>query len=196
MVVNTQDSRTGDTSAQLENLLATAGAKNRASIEKHLLACDSEPDPNHAQLWRRLAGHLSELAPLPIQSSPHAIHFFIPDGRYRMQVFALEDRRDGVLQLYLPDVLADALQQKILVKIGENYSSPRHKLEPLTLQAMEASNTTDPPAHVKNLIGWNRKALKITLPTSASDSPQVQATEALCALAAQKWADKAKVDAI
>jgi len=187
MVVNTPDSRTRDTSAQLENLLATAGAKNRASIEKHLLACEAEADPNHAQLWRRVAGHLSELAPLPIQSSPHAILFFIPDGRYRMQVFALEDRRDGVLQLYLPDVLADALQQKILVKVGENYSSPKHKLEPLALQALDASNTTDPPAHVKNLIGWNRKALKITLPASTADSPQVHTALALCTLAARQW---------
>lgn len=192
MVINTpQVSPTRDTSAQLENLLATAGAKNRATIEKHLLACDAEGDPNHAQLWRRLAGHLADLAPLPIQSSPHAILFFIPDGRYRMQVFALEDRRDGVLQLYLPDVLADALRQKIILKTGENYTPPQHKLEPLALQAMDASNTQDPPVHVKNLIGWNRKALKITLNASDSDTPQVKAAEALCTLAAQKWAAKA-----
>jgi len=191
VVITPRESRPQDTSAQLDILLANAGAKNRASIEKHLLACDAEGDPNHAQLWRRLAAFLSELAPLPIQSSPNAILFFIPDGRYRMQVFSLEDRRDGVLQLFLPDVLADALRKKVLFKAGENYTHPLHKLQPLQLQPMEASNTQDPPTHVKNLIGWNRKALKITLNTSDSDSPQVNAAESLCALAAQKWAVKA-----
>ncbi|MCC7350307.1 MAG: hypothetical protein IT446_07030 [Phycisphaerales bacterium] len=185
-----------ETHPQLELLLASAGAKNRASIEKHLAACDAEEDPNHARLWRRLASFLFELAPLPIQYSPNAILFFIPDGRYRMQVFSLEDRRDGVLQLYLPDVLADALRKKILLKTGEHYAHPQHKLQHLQLLSLDASNTTDPATHVKNLIGWNRKALKITLQTSESDGPQVITAEALCALASEKWADKPKATAV
>ena len=28
------------------------------------------------------------------------VRFFVPDGQYRMQVFAMEDLRDGVITIY------------------------------------------------------------------------------------------------
>jgi hypothetical protein len=41
------------------------------------------------------------------------------------------------------------------------------------------------------MLGWNRKAIRLTLPTRAS--PQhIAAAESLCALAADRWANKAK----
>jgi hypothetical protein len=60
----------------------------------------------------------------------------------------------------------------------------------LRLEALDASNTPNPAAHVKNMLGWNRKALRVTLLT-VSPPEQVAAAEALCALAAKKWAGKA-----
>jgi hypothetical protein len=38
------------------------------------------------------------------------------------------------------------------------------------------------------MIGWKRKAIKLTLPTSDPDGAQVRVAEALCALAAKQWA--------
>lgn len=172
------------------DLLARSGAKERASIEKHLAACDAENDPAHGKLWRRIAGKLGGLSPLNVQTAgQHAVMFFIPDGKYRMQVFALEDQRDGLLLVYLPDVLDQAVKAKILTKpnaAGE-YALPGARRQTLTVLAMDAQNTPEPPAHVKHMLGWNRKAVRVSLPTTDANSAQVAATEALCALAAKKW---------
>jgi hypothetical protein len=63
------------TPAQTENpnafeaLVARCGAKDRANLEKHLAICDAERTPAHARVWRRIAGKLSSLAPMPIQTA-------------------------------------------------------------------------------------------------------------------------------
>jgi hypothetical protein len=41
---------------------------------------------------------------------------------------------------------------------------------------------------VKNMLGWNRKSLRVTLPIIGSDRARMQAVEALCQLAAKPWA--------
>ena len=164
--------------ADMETFLTGLAGKDRSNIEKHLAACDAEPDPQHGKLWRRLAVMLRKLAPLPVQTvGQHAVQFFIADGKYRMQVFALEDGRDGRLMIYLPDILADA----------EKAGAPLGVLKP---EALDAANTPNPSPHIKHMLGWNRKAVRVTLLTHAS-SQQVNATEKLCALAASQWANKA-----
>ncbi|HWE01553.1 MAG TPA: hypothetical protein VG326_04020 [Tepidisphaeraceae bacterium] len=175
----------------VETFLARAGAKERAKIEKHLALRDSEVGPGYSKLWRRISAVLGGLAPMPAQTMGNlAVLFFIPDGKYRMQVFALEDAGDGKLSIYLPDVMAAALKKKVLLKekapgefsIGGAASSVVH------LELLDASNTTSPHPHVKNLIGWNRKAIRVILPSTDADGPQVGAAEALCELAAKNWA--------
>jgi hypothetical protein len=174
---------------RLEDLLARSGAKDRTSIEKHLAACDAEPDRSHSKLWRRLATRLGALAPLPCRAEGmDTVLFYVPDGKYRMQVFALEDRRDGVIQLYLPNVLAEAVRKKLVSKSGEQYTAGGAKGLPLSVLTMDAANTPDPPQHVKHMIGWNRKALRMTLNTTESNGPAVEAAESLCTLAATQWA--------
>jgi hypothetical protein len=183
--------RETDSVKRFEDLLARAGVKDRANIEKHLAACEAEPNPAHAQLWRRMVGKLGALSPLPPQTQGQGVLlFFVPDGKYRMQVFALEDRRDGNMQIYLPNVMPQALREKVLHKSGDHYSPAEAPTKPIDIMAMDAANTTNPPAHVKNMIGWNRKALMITLNVSEANSPQVNAAESLCALAAKQWAGK------
>jgi hypothetical protein len=103
----------------------------------------------------------------------HAVQFFVADGKYRMQVFALEDGRDGRVVVYLPDVLAAA----------EKAGAPLGVLKP---ESIDSSNTPNPSPHIKHMLGWNRKAVRVTLPTRASPQ-QISATETLCALAADKW---------
>lgn len=180
---------------EYQALLARAGAKDRASIERHVAACDAEPEAAHGALWRRVAARLGMLAPLPVQTlGQHAVLFFIPDGKYRMQVFALEDKRDGQLQIYMPDVTAEATKKKLIGKAvdGERYAIPGAGKQTLEVHAMDAANTPEPPVHVKNMLGWNRKALRITLPTTEQKSAAVSALESIATLAAKAWAAKAK----
>jgi hypothetical protein len=144
--------------ADMETFLTGLAGKDRSNIEKHLAACDAEGDPDHGKLWRRLAVSLRKLAPMPVQTvGQHAVQFFIADGKYRMQVFALEDARDGRLMVYLPDVLA------------------------------AAENTPNPSPHIKHMLGWNRKAVRLAIPIHASNA-HVTAAENLCALASNRWA--------
>jgi hypothetical protein len=105
-----------------------------------------------------------------------------------MQVFALEDRNDGAILLFLPDVMDAAVKAKLVTKSGGQYATAGSTHEPLSIEAMDATNTPDPPQHVKHMIGWKRKAIKLTLPTSDPDGAQVRVAEALCALAAKQWA--------
>jgi hypothetical protein len=176
-------------SKRLDEALARLGARDRANIEKHLAALNSEGDSKHAQLWRRLVGKLCELSPLPMQAiGAQAVIFFAPDGKYRMQVYAVEDNRDGRISVYLPDVTTQAIKEKVLVKSGEGFAVAGAKAHTLAVEALDAGNTPEPPQHVKHMIGWNRKAVRITLPITAPDAPEVAAAEALCSLAAKQWA--------
>ena len=167
-------------------MLARAAAKDRMHIQRHLTNADAEPDPSHAALWRRLATKLTSLAPLPVQTAGHAgVLFFVPDGKYRMQMFALEDQNDGRIAVYVPDVLQDAINKKILKPVEENdeypiVGSPRVTLH---VELLDASNTPEPATHVKNMLGWNRKSLRVTLPAIGADGPRIDAAEALCMLA-------------
>src|SRR5271154_3528215 len=87
-----------------EPVLDRVGVKERTKIEKHLAVCDAEATGAHGQLWRRVVGVLGELAPLSMESAgANTWRFFIADGKYSLQVFALEDPLDGLLRIYLPD---------------------------------------------------------------------------------------------
>jgi hypothetical protein len=177
----------------LDAVLAKTGAKDRTHIQRHLTAADAEPDPAHASLWRKLAELLASLAPLPVQAVGHtAVMFFVPDGKYRMQAFALEDQSDGRIALYLPDILAESVRKKILKKADEplEYAIVGSQRSTLHVEALDAQNTPEPATHVKNMLGWNRKSLRITLPIIGTDRARLQAVDALVNLAAKQWANR------
>ena len=154
-------------------------AKDRTNVEKHLAAVDAEAGPGHGRVWRQLATAMRKLAPHAVQTvGQQIVQFFIADGKYRKQVFALEDARDGRVMVYMPDVLAEA----------EKSGAPLGVLKP---EVLDAANTPNPSPHVKHMLGWNRKAVRITLLTHAS-SQQVSALEKLTALASERWAKSAK----
>jgi hypothetical protein len=174
--------------ARLEEILAKTGARDRVNIEKHLAVCDAEPDLAHASLWRRLMVKLSELAPMAVHTvGLQVVRFFVADGKYRMQVFALEDNNDGVLVVYLPNVLAKAVSEKLLVKSGSQFSPASAPRQVLALEQMDVNNPSDPPEFVKHMMGWNRKAVKLTLQANDPLGPQVSLIESLCELAARQW---------
>lgn len=162
----------------LDALLAKAGQRDRANVEKHLAAVD----PAHATLWRRLMRSLATLAPLAIQTvGQAAVQFFIADGKYRMQVFALEDASDGHLILYTPDVYDEARKLKLIPAEGDEHA--------VFIEQLTGANTPNPSPHFKNMLGWNRKALRIVLPINATDE-QIETAEHIAGLAARSWAGK------
>ena len=204
-----------DPTAAFETFFAGVGAKDKLSIEKHLAAIDAEADPGHGRAWRRLAVGLRRLAPMAVQTvGQQVVQFFVPDGKYRMQVFTLEDKRDGALFVYLPNVVDQAIREKVLGKPAGKVAKAAGKGvtgfddeddstqpveypilaagrtgETLRVEAMDHSNTPDPPAHVRHMLGWNRRAMRVTLPTVGADA-RVDAVEALSEIAARAWADK------
>jgi hypothetical protein len=118
--------------------------------------------------------------------------FFVPDGKYRMQAFALEDQSDGRIAVYIPDILADAIKKKILKKAAEpsEYTVVASLRASLHIEALDAQNTPEPPTHVKNMLGWNRKSLRVTLPIIGTDRARLKALEELVRLAAKPWAER------
>ncbi|HVT90002.1 MAG TPA: hypothetical protein VHD56_14200 [Tepidisphaeraceae bacterium] len=176
-----------DTVAALADLMARSGVKDRANVEKHLAICDAEPNSNHGKLWREIAGKLASLAPLPFKMGGNAMLFYIADGKYRMQVFAIEDRYEGQIMVYLPDVLAAAIRKKVISKSGDKYTAGGASGPAMLIDALDAANTPDPAAHLKHMIGWNRKAVRVTFNTTDAQTQQIAAVAGMCDLAATQW---------
>jgi hypothetical protein len=171
-----------------EEFLAKLSPKDRANAEKRVAVLEGEPDPRRAPLWQRLVCTMMTLAPTAKFVGKQTVQFFIPDGKYRMQVFAMEDLQDGLFTLYMPNVLEEAMAAGLIAPApGEPHM---HMIpvsrEPLRIEPLDKS-TQNPAAHYKDMLGWNRKALRITLPPTPSDS-QVQTAQLVCALAATHFA--------
>ena len=64
-------------------------------------------------------------------------------------------------------------------------------IEKKAASAMRNRKTPGPEFFYKDMTGWNRKAICVTLPAMASEA-QVRAVENLCALAATEWATAAE----
>src|SRR5688500_2682002 len=157
--------------------------RDRANAEKRVAALEAEGSPERARLWRRLACGLMTLAPHAAKFvGKQTVQFYVADGKYRKQVFAMEDLQDGTFTLYSPDVLAEAIKLGILTpaRPGEVLAAGpgaapaggalygvRATNEPLRIESLDG-DSLNPGAHFKDLTGWNRKALRIALPPSSS----------------------------
>lgn len=164
-------------------------ARDRANAEKRVAVLEAEGSPERARLWRRLACSLMTLAPHAAKLvGKQTVQFYVADGKYRMQVFALEDLQDGNFTVYCPDVLGEAVDAGVLARParGEaNVYEVAGSDQTLRVEQLD-KDSINPKAHYKDLTGWNRKALQITLPPSPS-AAQVEATEMVCAMAAQHF---------
>jgi hypothetical protein len=175
-------------------LLLRLGARDRAAVEKHLAVCESEPTHDHANLWKRVACLLCNLAPKAAQAAgQRAVQFFAADGKYRRQVFAMEGLRDGVLAVYMVDVLEGARRDGLLrAPIGQDGQGVVHLGGPgqpgvkLSMEILTSANTAAAPDYYRHMVGWNRRVLKVTLPTASSSVAQIEALEALCAIAGKE----------
>ena len=173
--------------------LAKLPIKDRASAERRVLALEAASDQDRAHLWRRLACSLMTLAPFAAKLvGKQTLQVYVADGKYRMQVFALEDLQDGNFTVYCPDILDEAAQLGLLA-LDPLAPPDQYRIQPcngkLTIQRLDGKSL-NPAPHYKDLTGWNRTALRVTLPPSPSPT-QVEAVELLCALAAQHFAQTA-----
>jgi hypothetical protein len=180
-----------DEPVTLEVVLTRMGQRDKLNVEKHLAFCQSQADPRHARVWTRLARALATLAPMPISSSgQQALAFFVADGRYRMQVFALEDNRDGVIQIYCVDAIDEAVAENLIGKsradLESVYRVGGDDGQTLTIESLTSNNSPNPATFFKHMLGWNRKAMRITLPVDATDE-QIALAETICALTTRKW---------
>ena len=172
-------------------LLSKMGSKDRLNVERHIAACEAEPDQAQANNARRLLGVLGGLAPHSIKThGQQAVQFFIADGKYRMQVFALADQRDGVMMIYTTDVLEDATKSGVINgphEIGGHTNAYKIKgsTENIRVDQLDGK-TPNPSTFFKDMLGWNRRALRITIPANANKD-QVDAVEKLCVLGHRKW---------
>jgi hypothetical protein len=175
-----------------DQFLAKLAARDRQNVDRHLIAADAEPEPDHAKLWRRIARSMFTLSPHAVTTiGQQALLFFIADGKYKMQVYAVEDPRDGRLLVYVGDVVKEAIKQGVLAAPPKGDASAGHvvaadKSQRLIIEPLDANNTPNPHPWYKNMLGWGRKALRVTLPVKASPE-QIAAVEALCALSAKAF---------
>ncbi len=171
--------------AGLEPLVVMASVSDRRKIVKHFELCEAEPDRGHAEMWKRLAVKLAGLAPKALNTiGSLSIRFYKADGKYRKQLFALEDLRNGSIIVYTGNVLKAAVSKKLVLpveKAGSNAFGVPGTDEYLDVESLATTNA-DPPLY-KDMLGWNRTAMKITLSTNATE-PQIRAAEQLCELAA------------
>jgi hypothetical protein len=154
--------------------------------------CDAEPTAEHGKLYKRLVCTLAWLAPQAVRTTgQRAIQFFMSDGKYRVQVFALEDLCDGNVVVYLTDALDEAQSEGTFKRRGKTegeaslYEIAEQPGTFLRIERLNSANTVEAPDYYRHMLGWNRKALKLTLPANASPA-QLRAAEALCVVAARK----------
>jgi hypothetical protein len=170
-----------------EAFLAALVPKDRLSAERRVTVLEASLAPDGADVWKRLAATLMKLSAHAAKLvGKQTVQFYIADGRHRMQVFALEDLQDGKFTVYCPDVLKEAQAAGLLAQASPGVFTVVASGDSLQIEALDAKSP-NPAIHVKDLTGWNRKALGIALPTQASPS-QIEAAELLCAIAAQHFA--------
>lgn len=170
-----------------EAFLAKLAPKDRINAQRRVEALEAQGDSLRVRLWKRLACALMTLAPHAAKLvGRQMIQFYVADGKYRMQVFALEDIQDGHFTIYCPDVLQEAIQAGLILSAEEEPNVRRLGAGGLLLVESLDKDSLNSAPHFKDMVGWNRKALRIVLPPSPSPA-QVEATELICGLAARHF---------
>ena len=124
------------------------------------------------------------LAPAPPRTLGRTMMFFIPDGKYSLQVFSLDDPADGTIVACCEDVLAAAVKAKL---VTPQAGQPHKHFVLGTPQAIQIEQldgkTENVPPHCNSMTGWNRRAIKITMPANVS-AEQTEAVAVICTLSA------------
>jgi hypothetical protein len=195
----------GGSSEQMDfdTLVAKLSAKDRHCVDRQIAARENSPIFGLADRWRKLAAMLLNLAPGLVKlSGLHTMQFYIADGKYRKQVFALHALPDSAIAVCIPDILDDAVKFGLLTLPAGNgpKGAPSNlygigKTDQSLTVDIVSGTTLDPQIFYKDMTGWNRRALCITL-AGESTQVQVRAVHDLCKCAAVAWADDGSVAAL
>ena len=163
--------------------------KDRLNVERHLAAVEEQSTRAHAKLWKRISAVMMTLAPHSAKANgQQSMQFYIQDGKYRMQIFALEDLRDGTIQVYATDAVDEAIKAGVLLKPKLSDDENMYKIaggkEELNIERMDGK-VSNPSPFFKDMLGWNRRAAHVALPVMASDA-QGDAVIELLLLGAKK----------
>lgn len=173
-----------------ERLLSGLGDRDRATLERYVSAYEEKLGERAAERWRGLACALMTLAPTGVKlAGPHVMQFYVPDGPYRKQVFVLQALVGGGFSVYAPDVIEEAVAAGMVTgNLPLEDATTYHLAQNHGKMAIEAidGKTSSLDGFCKGMTGWNRKAMRMTVPAHASDD-QINATKQLCALAAMEW---------
>lgn len=171
------------------DLLARLQPKDRLNVERHVAMCDMNEGIAHTALWQRMACYLMTLCDHTAKTvGRHTMQFFVPDGQYRLQVFALHDQNNGGLLVYIYNVLDEAFDQNLLERpIAEDSTTYRLSggRDLLNIERLDAKSLSA-ATYYKEMLGWNRRVLRVTLPLDATRE-QIAAVEKLCAISKSKW---------
>ncbi len=169
----------GDPSIPLtyEDFLAKLGAKDRANAEKRAGAI-AAGEPAKLSLWKRTCARLMTLAGHSAKvNSKEFIQFYAADGKYRTQVFAMQEIEPGVLTIHTRDVLDALLEKKILLK-SKTTDAPNHYRLPKTDDTLVVervlAQVAEHPVAFRDLLSWNRKCMRIDIPLGASSEMLTQ----------------------
>jgi hypothetical protein len=166
-------------------LTAMLGVREQAAHLRRLAHTDSAA-PHRGQTWRRLASLLFALAPARPRILQRATLFYIPDGKFQMQVFALDDAEDGTIAICCEDVVATAIKAGLLTRQAGQPSRYQVMGTPHALQIEHLDSSTESPPYCNAMTGWNRKALRMVLPVNPP-TELTDAVELLCALSSLRW---------
>jgi len=146
----------------LDALLPRLGVREQSALARRL-STSQESDPRRAEAWRRLAGLMFSLAAARPRTVQRAVQFYIPDGKYQQQVFALDDVVDGSLVVCCEDILEEAIAAKFLKPDGGG--TGRYLVlgtpQAITIEQLDGK-TENPPVYVSAMTGWNRRAIQRT----------------------------------
>jgi hypothetical protein len=172
-----------------EGFLAKLTPKDRLNIERHIAAIEELSTRNHAKLWKRLATAMMSMAPHSAKANgQQSMQFYIQDGKYRMQIFAIEDLRDGTIHVYAADAIDEATKAGMFTKAKPGDEPNELRLagstDTLNVERLDGK-VSNPAPFYKDMLGWNRRAVHISLPVMASDA-QAEAAHKLLVMGAKK----------
>ncbi|MFI5380495.1 MAG: hypothetical protein ACHRHE_14455 [Tepidisphaerales bacterium] len=178
--------RASNAAQDFESLLTRLNPKARVAVDKHL-ELSHDAALGHGKYWKRLAGLLGRLAPHVVEVKGTALKFHIADGKYRQQVFALEDSRQGTIRVYMGDVVKAALARGIL-GASDNRSFPVMGDAGTRVELQEVSSGENKPGQefFRPMLGWGRRAVFTDVSVHAEEK-QVRVVEVLCELTAEAW---------
>lgn len=164
---------------------ARQSQKDRDNFERQITNATTKSGEALANLWRRFAGvGLALATKQPKVTGVNTIQFYIPDGNYRKQVYAMHLADTGEMILYLPNVLADAVKAKLITPVKSPTVQNTYTAggETLVIEPLDGESI-NPQFYFKDMTGWNRKAIAVHLPATAGEGA-AHAAEQLMALAA------------